>query len=752
MNRDKNERILVPGHYSVLTTWVKEIFLVFTGLLIIISGCTRNKVLLQAPELRDQTPPLNTGFYTVHKADGGVVAKEPDHPFLGNLLYLYKDQFFVDGLFYTGIKGSFLPDYYISSRYKEAEVFHYWYNGEEEDLRGEIVIHSVDPEKILLSVTTPEGQTEQVALKFYKEQLWKPQVKTISIAHRGTCYQPPFNLEGIYPANTIPGFENALRAGYEGFELDVRLTKDKRFLVSHDEDLSVATTIRGSVADKNLDEFKNILVVQSAPIPEKKSSARPAYIAAPIPTMKEVLDEFLEDERLKTIVVDIKPDKDEDIISAAKFVFTDLPQKYQSKILFLTRSQGVARGLRELVPGSDIAIEGSKGTEPLDPEEWIHFYPEAVGKTRQAHNTVSFGANWLLAFHSNQESLARINVVDSICQEYNYKLCYWTFSKDWRIDFLRENELFPNYILYDVPYYKIALQQLQHTEKAEIQISSAKRPLIELDRYPVYKNILNRQIIDFWFQSRQMLEISYGVGEPVHEDIENPFAGIGNLEIKYGRSEIDKYSDVNVEFSERYLFFSYLSSDIHAHQAADNKISTTSYRLGFGANDGLGYTSGRDFSISPYIGQAFVWTRLSEYDDSYKPGEGESLSSDYMILSQYPGRFRFGDRACYGLKSEITSVFQVNFNYETAVVYPRHLFWSWAGSFALSRSGYGLLNHYSHDFIIERPVVGPLLNFVLKSAYLYGYYVLRKNDMNWPFSSDTPLRYEIYNFGVSVVF
>ena len=51
------------------------------------------------------------------------------------------------------------------------------------------------------------------------------------IAHRGLCYQPPNNYDGIFPANTFPAFESALVSGYKGFELDVRVTKDKRFII-----------------------------------------------------------------------------------------------------------------------------------------------------------------------------------------------------------------------------------------------------------------------------------------------------------------------------------------------------------------------------------------------------------------------------------------------------------------------------------------------------------------------------------------
>jgi hypothetical protein len=101
---------------------------------------------------------------------------------------------------------------------------------------------------------------------------------------------------------------------------------------------------------------------------------------------------------------------------------------------------------------------------------------------------------------------------------------------------------------------------------------------------------------------------------------------------------------------------------------------------------------------------------------------------------------------------EISSLVQLNAYYETAVIYPRHQFWKWTGSFALAEVGYGLIGHLADDFVNSQPVFGPIINFVVKSAYLYGYYSLRKKDMNWPFQTDTPLRLETINLGASLVF
>jgi len=733
----------IPILYVILIILCISIF--------VISGCGTHNVLLSPPDLIDKIPPIKTGFYTVHKINDEQISEEAGSTLLGEMIYLYKDQYFVEETFFTGVRGSFLPNCRIISTLVENKLRFFWQDVEDEDSKGEIFFKDIDDKQIKLEISLKEGGQEPVILRYHSEHIWKDSVKTIWIAHRGVSYQPPTNFEGIYPANTMPGFENALRMGFDGFELDVRVTKDKRFIVSHDEDVSVSTTVKGYVEDINLDEFKNVLVVKSAFIPEKKSTAKNAFIAAPIPSLKEVLDTYLVDPRLRTIVVDIKPDTDENIITAATNDFIDINPALHKKILFLTRSPGTAKGLKDLFPGSDIALEGPLGTEPLDEEEWGKYYPEAVGKPKGAHNTISFGANLIMAFNSEETILEKLDSIAELNSTYDYKVCMWTVTKDWRLNFLREHRIFPEYMLTDAPYYKIGLQQLRYTEGRDIEFPATRELLVKEDIFPTYKKILNNHVLDFWFQSRSMIELSYGVGYPNQIDFSGEFAPIGNWEIKFGRSEIDKYSKKNVELSERYLFFSYLNTKIQSKEIMENEITTKSYRFGIGSNDGLGYYGGGGFSVTPYVGQAFVWTQLDDFSSSIKPEEGETLSNDFDILSRYWGTYRFGDRAIYGIKTEISSKVQLDLYYETAVVYPRHLFWYWSGSFILSEVGYGLLSHFLDDYTAKQQTFGPVINFVLKSLYHYGYYVLRETDMNWPFSTEAPLRYQIFNIGISVV-
>jgi glycerophosphoryl diester phosphodiesterase len=620
-------------NFSLLMVWI----------IIILASCGVHKTHLTPPDLVDKIPPIKTGFYNVYTVVDGSISNQPGSEFLGNMVYLYKDHYFVKDKFFAGVSGSFLPNYRIITTMVNNKVAFFWQDIEEDDLKGEIFFEKLNSYEAHILISLKDGGKEKVVLKYQSEHLWQEKVPTIWIAHRGVSYQPPTNEEGIYPANTMPGFETALRMGFNGFELDVRVTKDKRFLVSHDQDVSVSTTVKGYVEEKNIDEFTDVLVVKSAFIPEKKSTAKNAFIAAPIPTLKQVLDTYLADPRLKTIVVDIKPDTDENIITAAVNDFEGIDDSLHKKILFLTRSPSTAKGLREHFPGSDIALEGSLGNEPLDPEEWEKYYPQAVGKPRGAHNTISFGANLVMAFNSEETILEKLDSISILNEEYDYKSCLWTVTKDWRLNFLREHQIFPEYILTDAPYYKIGLQQLRYGEGKTLKFSSTRQLLVKEDFYPTYNKLLNDHVLDFWYQSRTLIELSYGMGSPNQIDFSNELAPIGNLEFKIGRSEINKYSKKNVELNERYLFFSYMNSDLYSSDGSKNEIVTTSYRFGVGSNDGLGYYGGSDFSIAPYVSQAFVWTQLDDFSDNLKPEEGDTASTDFNILNRYWGTYRFGN-------------------------------------------------------------------------------------------------------------
>jgi len=264
----------------------------------------------------------------------------------------------------------------------------------------------------------------------------------------------------------------------------------------------------------------------------------------------------------------------------------------------------------------------------------------------------------------------------------------------------------------------------------------------------------NDSVMDFIYTSRPMIEVNYGIGYPGHTEFTDEFAAVGNWDLKLGKSERKIFKGILLDETERYIFASYISSSQQNYIDTDGDVLTDSYRFGFGSRDGIGY-GGSFLSVTPYVSQDFVWTKLDDFSDSLKPAPNTQPSSNYDILANYWGTFRFGDKATYGAKLEFASLFQLNAYFETSVVYRRYLFWYWSGSFLVSQIGYNILSRFTDEIVDSSPVIGPIVNFALKAGYLYGYYLLRRENMNWPFNqsgNEPALTFETINIGFSMVF
>src|SRR5271154_6016963 len=79
----------------------------------------------------------------------------------------------------------------------------------------------------------------------------------IFIAHRGSYYRPGVNEVSPWPGNTIPAFESALQQGFQGFELDIYVSKDGHFVVAHDDELNLSSECQGKIRDLHWSEIQN---------------------------------------------------------------------------------------------------------------------------------------------------------------------------------------------------------------------------------------------------------------------------------------------------------------------------------------------------------------------------------------------------------------------------------------------------------------------------------------------------------------
>ncbi len=92
------------------------------------------------------------------------------------------------------------------------------------------------------------------------------------IAHRG--------LTVSAPENTIPALADAIEAGFEWAEIDIRLTRDGHHVLLHDSTLDKTTDGSGPVNQKTLAEIREL---------DAGSWFADRYVETKVPTFPEVL-------------------------------------------------------------------------------------------------------------------------------------------------------------------------------------------------------------------------------------------------------------------------------------------------------------------------------------------------------------------------------------------------------------------------------------------------------------------------------
>jgi hypothetical protein len=171
------------------------------------------------------------------------------------------------------------------------------------------------------------------------------------------------------------------------------------------------------------------------------------------------------------------------------------------------------------------------------------------------------------------------------------------------------------------------------------------------------------------------IEADAGYGSPTHKKVVGAFEKIGTLELRLGFTELKNYKDYVQSLDERYLFGTYISSDL-ANSNEANKIKSEMWRFGIGNRLGFGYKIG-NFALIPYHQMQLDITKPEFTNDS-------TLSqSDLEVLNRLEGDYRMGITYEGGVKFYIAQTIAINAAVEGAIVYPRYQFIKWTGSYAL---------------------------------------------------------------------
>ncbi len=258
--------------------------------------------------------------------------------------------------------------------------------------------------------------------------------------------------------------------------------------------------------------------------------------------------------------------------------------------------------------------------------------------------------------------------------------------------------------------------------------------------------------IDFGFKnSSPAISLQYGIAKLDRKNFQNKFVDPNLVEVKLGYIKEHDAWETNYIIEHRYKYF-YLSNEsnnLASKKPSGIEIESDMWRFGFGKSSGYGYKLAENTSLIFYNSTSLNWSRI---DFKYPNILTLLPDPEIDLLNLYDESFRFGTSSEGGIRFRVVKNFMIDAGYERSIVFQRHLFWKWAGSAIIEEAAQGLLDGFIYRIFKSTPDAGPIVNFVLKNALSYGIYELRKDKMNWPFKSESPIVYDQFKFGVTFVF
>ncbi len=255
--------------------------------------------------------------------------------------------------------------------------------------------------------------------------------------------------------------------------------------------------------------------------------------------------------------------------------------------------------------------------------------------------------------------------------------------------------------------------------------------------------------VNFDEGSQPFIEVGYGLTEYKHKTFSSDFAKVGNAEVKIGYRLLDYWESENItNFEDQYITFSGNTVDLRDKEAVGLKSEMWSF--GVGIRDGYGYRFGI-VDVIPYSGMSISWNRLNmkNYPDTTA---NMAKFLDAKILNRYNEEIRFGQKIEGGLIIGVNQFVSLNASYEANILFPRFMTWKHLGSSCIELIGLGIIDKFVDEIIDSSPIAAPIVNFILKNGLTYGFYMLQRDKMDFPFSSERPLTFETYKIGLTFAF
>lgn len=170
------------------------------------------------------------------------------------------------------------------------------------------------------------------------------------------------------------------------------------------------------------------------------------------------------------------------------------------------------------------------------------------------------------------------------------------------------------------------------------------------------------------------------------------------------------------------------------------------WRFGFSSDKGYGYQLGETMAVNFYAGSSVLsWNVVNT-----KGLTADSLQN--LALQEFDGSVRFGGSSQAGIGLQVSKGVELRGSYDWTQVYPRHLFWFWAGSGVIEGVSDGIARAFVDAIGKSSPAAKPIMHFVLRNAVAMGFKGLRQHQMNWPFDTVAPLNMQTWRVSIVVTF
>jgi hypothetical protein len=260
-----------------------------------------------------------------------------------------------------------------------------------------------------------------------------------------------------------------------------------------------------------------------------------------------------------------------------------------------------------------------------------------------------------------------------------------------------------------------------------------------------YNHKFNFNFFHHEFKGKPSASLFYGFSQTGLNNFTGSFSKPNLIELKLGYTDIKSmWKDFGVvKYTDEFFHISNFSTDLSGDNYV-SKLSTDMWRFGLEWASGYGYELNNS-AIIPYSSFSIDWSRLRIKNMPLNP-------TDQILLVPFNKTFRFGTSVEGGIKYEVVPHFFIDAGYQRSIIFPHHLFWKWAGSSIVEMAGQGAIDTFIKKIIKSSPSAGPIMSFILKNSLSYGIYELRREKMNWPFESTSPLTYDQLKIGFSFVF